>query len=298
MRYTAAQTLEDAIRALMSGDTAVIAGGTDLVVGSRSGRRALPDSVVAIHEIAALRELISERGTLTVGALVNHETLYRSAEVRQSATALADGAALIGSPATRHLGTLGGNLANGSPAMDTGAPLVVLGATVLLRSALGERRLDVEDLFLGPGQTRIGAEELLVSVHIPAIPKHAGSAYVRLEYRQAMEITVAGAAAAIVLEPGGKRIAAARLALSSVAPTVVSVPEAERLLVEGSATPAAFEAAGRLAAAAARPISDVRAAEEYRRAMVSVVVRRALGAATARARGAEVPVPASRQLDV
>jgi CO/xanthine dehydrogenase FAD-binding subunit len=294
VRYTAPSTVEEALAALQSEGAEVIAGGTDLVVGARNGRRTLPEALVAIHRIESLKQLeIDADGALTLGALVSHEMLYRSSVVRAGSTALADGAAVIGSPATRHVGTLGGNLANGSPAMDTGAPLVVLGAEVTLRSAQGERRIPVQGLFAGPRRTHIAPGELLVSLHVPPPGERAGSAYVRLEYRQAMEITVVGAAAFVQLGGGDDRIERARLALSAVAPTIISVPEAERRLEGGPPTRGAFDHAAAAAAEMARPITDVRADAGYRRAMVRVIVRRALEAATARASGEELPVPAS-----
>jgi CO/xanthine dehydrogenase FAD-binding subunit len=294
VKYTLAATLEEALAALASPGSEVIAGGTDLLVGVRNCRRELPEALVVIHEIAALKKLGSgAEGGLMIGALVNHETLYRSPLVRDAWTAIADGAAVIGSPATRHVGTVGGNLANGSPAMDTGAPLVVLGAQVTLRSSRAERRMAVEELFAGPRRTNLAPDELLVSVEVPRPAERTGSAYVRLEYRQAMEITVVGAAALVQVDPTGQRIQGARLALSAVAPTIVRAPEAEAGLEGAPVQPRSFEDAGRAAADIARPITDVRADAGYRRAMVAVIVRRGLEAATARARGAAVRVPAS-----
>ena len=108
-----------------------------------------------------------------------------------------------------------------------------------------------------------------------------------------MEIAVVGAAALVTLDGDG-RIAAARVALTSVAPTVVRAPTAEAVLVGRAADPATFRVAAEAAAAAARPIDDVRASADYRKAMLVVVVARTLAAAAARARGEPIPVPASR----
>jgi CO/xanthine dehydrogenase FAD-binding subunit len=145
----------------------------------------------------------------------------------------------------------------------------------------------------GPGRTVASRGELLTEITVPAPAAGSGSAYVRLEYRRAMEIAVVGAAAFVTLTDHG-RIAAARVALTSVAPTIVRAPEAEAALVGATAEPAMFRAAAEGAAAAARPIDDVRASADYRRAMLVVVVARTLAAAAARARGESIPVPASR----
>ena len=183
---------------------------------------------------------------------------------------------------------------NASPAAETTAPLVVLDANVMLRAiGRGSRVVPVSGLATGPGRTVAAADELLTTVIVPRPAAGSGSAYLRLEFRRAMEIAVVGAAALVTLEGDG-RIAAARIALTSVAPTIVRAPAAEDVLRGASPSPAGFRAAAEAAAAAASPIDDVRASADYRRAMLVVVVARVLAAATARARGEAIPIPASR----
>lgn len=189
---------------------------------------------------------------------------------------------MIGSPATRATGTIGGNLMNASPAMDTGSPLVVLDATVELQGGAGSRSLPVDQLFAGPGETTATADELLCAVYLPNPAPGTGSAYIRLEHRRAMEIAIVGAATAITLDPDGL-IGAARIALTAVAPTCLRVPAAEALLLGRRPEAELFAEAGKTAVTAARPISDVRASADYRRAMTSVVVARALSRAAERA---------------
>ena len=115
---------------------------------------------------------------------------------------------------------------NSSPAMDTGAALLVLGAEVELRSQSGSRTVPLADLWTGPGTTSAKDGELLVAVRVPALPARSGSAYLRLEYRRAMEIAVVGAAAAVTLNGDGD-VEACRVALTAVAPTIVRSPGAE-----------------------------------------------------------------------
>ena len=160
--------------------------------------------------------------TLVLGALVNHAEIEASDDVRPAGRGLADGSALVGSPATRNVGTIGGNVMNASPAMDTGAPLLVLGAEVELRSQAGSRTVAVVRSVDGPGRDLAPAtDELCVAVQVPALPARSGSAYVRLEYRRAMEIAVVGAAAAVTLNGDGD-VEACRVALTAVAPTIVA----------------------------------------------------------------------------
>ena len=293
-RFAAPATLEEALR-ILAGDAAAqpVAGGTDLVVASRQGRRPLPESIVAIHRIDSLDHHGVAGGSLVLGALTSHAWLADSAEVRAGWPALADAASIVGSPATRGTGTIGGNLMNASPAAETTGPLVVLDATVTLTGPGGTRTIPVGELAVGPGRTSAQRDELLTGVSVPVAAAQSGSAYIRLEYRRAMEIAVVGASALVSLGADGS-VAAVRIALTAVAPTIVRSPEAEAVL--GGAVPdgAAFRAAGAAAAAAARPIDDVRASADYRRAMLAVVVARTLAAATARARGEAIPFPASR----
>jgi CO/xanthine dehydrogenase FAD-binding subunit len=284
-----ASSVEEALRELASGARPV-AGGTDLVVGARQGKAPLPERLVAIHRLDELRAVL-EDGTLRLGALVTHAEIAAHPLVRDRLTALADAAAIVGSHATRAQGTIGGNLMNASPAMETGGPLLCFGASVVLRSAAGTRSLGVGELFAGPGQTTATPDELLESVEVPLPAEATGSCYLRLEYRRQMEIAVVGATAVLTLD--GNHVADARVAITALAPTLRRVPAAEAALRDGDAGPAAAEAAAQLAADAAEPISDVRASARYRRAMATVIARRAIEIAAARARGDDVPIPAN-----
>jgi CO/xanthine dehydrogenase FAD-binding subunit len=166
--FTSPSSLADALAALAADpDARPVAGGTDLVVASRQGRRPLPASLVAIDRISELDGQRVDAGGLTLGALTSHAWLASSPDVRSDWTALADASAIVGSPATRGTGTLGGNLVNASPAAETTAPLVVFGATVTLASSGGRREVAVAELATGPGRTLMAPGELLVSVAVP-----------------------------------------------------------------------------------------------------------------------------------
>jgi CO/xanthine dehydrogenase FAD-binding subunit len=292
VNYTAAQTLDEALAAL-AGGARPVAGGSDLVVAARQGKSPLPESVVGIHGVSELGSISIDGGALVLGALVNHAEIESNADVIAGWTGLADGSALVGSPATRYVGTIGGNVMNSSPAMDTGAALLVLGAEVELRTAGGSRSVPLAELWTGPGRTSAKDDELLVAVRVPALPARSGSAYLRLEYRRAMEIAVVGAAAVVTLNGDGD-VEACRVALTAVAPTIVRSPGAEAAIVGKPVNDETLAAVAAGASADAKPISDVRAGERYRRHTVGVMARRAVEAAVARARGEHVPVPANR----
>jgi CO/xanthine dehydrogenase FAD-binding subunit len=293
--YANATTLDDALAALRAGSRP-IAGGTDLVVGARQGKTPLPDALVAIHELGELRGIDDQAGGLRLGALASHADLVAHPGVRDRFTALADASAIVGSHATRHVGTIGGNVMNASPAMETGGPLMCFAAAAVLASPDGERRVPIEQLLTGPGRTAARPDELLVGIELPAPAPGGGSCYARLEYRRQMEIAVVGATCAVTLD--GERVTAARVAITALAPTILLVFAAEAALVGSDGGADAIRVASAAAAAAASPISDVRASSDYRLAMAAVIARRAITAAIARARGHSetVPIPASPAL--
>ena len=295
MNFTIASTLDEALAAVANG-ARPIAGGSDLVVGARHGKAPMPDSVVAIDRIDSLGHIETSADGVRVGALVTHARLEIDDEIVGRYTGLADASALVGSPATRHVGTIGGNVMNASPAMDTGAPLVVFGAEIELQSTTGSRRIPVGQLWTGPGRTSAAQGELCVAVHLPPRPAMSGSAYVRLEYRRAMEIAVVGAAASVQLDDGGG-LAALSVALTAVAPTIIAINGTDTLLGRQVDDALLAEIAS-LAGEQASPISDVRASDRYRRHCVGVMARRAVDAAARRARGESIAVPVNRSLGI
>jgi CO/xanthine dehydrogenase FAD-binding subunit len=295
MSFTIAATVDEALDAVAAG-ARPIAGGTDLVVGARHGKAPLPQDLVAIDRLDELAVVELDADGARVGALMTHAELMTDPVVVGSYTAIADAAALVGSPSTRHLGTIGGNVMNGSPAMDTGAPLLVLGARAELRSATGGRTVGLDELWTGPGQTSATADELLVGLRLPPAQERCGSAYVRLEYRRAMEIAIVGAAAGVTLADDGT-IASAAVALAAVAPTILAVAGANDALV-GLTPEAAGPVIAELASEQASPISDLRASDTYRRHCIGVMAKRAVDAAARRASGEALAVPVNRSTGI
>jgi CO/xanthine dehydrogenase FAD-binding subunit len=225
---------------------------------------------------------------------VTHADIIASEPILARYPALADASAIVGSHATRAQGTIGGNVMNASPAMDTGGPLLCFGATVTLRSPSVERSIALDELWTGPGTTSARPDELLVAIELPALAEGTGSSYVRLEYRRQMEIAVVGATAVVTVD--GDRVTDARVAITALTPTIRRVPGSEAALVGTEGGDDAVQASAAAAAAASTPISDVRASAEYRRAMAEVIAGRAIAAALTRARGGSVPIPASPAL--
>ncbi len=297
MTVLIAETVPQVTEALAQG-ARVIAGGTDLMVGARQGKHDLPAELVTIDRVTELGriERSEQTGGLRIGATVSHARLMTDPMVVGAYTAVADGAALVGSPATRNVGTLGGNVMNASPAMDTGAPLAVLNAAVELRSTRAGRLVPVTELWQGPGAVSAEPDELCTAVLLPERPERSGSAYVRLEYRRAMEIAVVGAAASVVFDEAG-RLEGIEVALAAVAPTILVVTGLEELVGRAPEN-AALDLVAAAASAQSRPISDLRAGQDYRTHTVGVMARRAVLAATQRASGETVPVPVNRAVGI
>jgi CO/xanthine dehydrogenase FAD-binding subunit len=292
--FVQASSLDDVVAALAEG-ARIVAGGTDLVVGTRQGKWKMPEHLVAIDRIAELRGIRETGdGGLSLGALTTHDDLATSDLIRQRYAALADAAAIVGSFATRNVGTIAGNIVNASPAAETVGPLICFDAVAVIRSSSGERRVPVAEVATGPGRTSLANGEVLVAVELPAPAAGLGSCYARLEYRRQMEIAVVAATATVVMD-GGK-VTDCCVAITALAPTIQRVASAESALRGSDGGRAAAEQAADAAAAASRPIDDVRAPADYRRAMAAVITRRVIEAAVARAAGGGPPIPASDAL--
>jgi carbon-monoxide dehydrogenase medium subunit len=236
------------------------------------GRR--PPAVVNLKRIPGLSAVEVTVDALRLGALTTLTALMEHPVVVGEYPVLPFAARYMGSPAIRHLATVGGNLCNASPAADLAPMLLVLDAEVDIVGPAGTRRLPLDRFFRAPGRTALGPGELLTRVEFPR--KHADwdVRYERLDVRRAMDIAIVGVA--VALRRDGPEVTEARLALGAVAPTPMRAAEAEEALVAGGLVPATIERVAELAMAAARPIADVRATAEYRREMVGALVRRAL----------------------
>lgn len=261
-----------------------LAGGTDLIVQIQRGRIA-PRHVVALHRVPGLTG-VEVNGRVALGAAVTHRAIERTQAFAGPLLCLVEGAQVIGGHQVRNVATVGGNLANASPAADLNPCLLALDGVVTLLGAGGERELPVGAFLEGPNRTARRPGELLTRVRMPALPPGSATAFVKAGRRRAMEIAVVCAAVRLTLDADRARCLEARIALGAVSPTTVRAPEAERALEGQAATPEAFRRAALAAQAACAPIDDVRASAGFRRHLVGVLVRRALERCAERARAA------------
>ena len=284
--YAAPGTLKEAVGLLggAGGAGRVLAGGTDLLINMRVGRRT-PQLVVDAKRIPELMQY-KLNGGLTLGAAVACHTVYNDEAVARAYPALIDSATLIGGIQVQGRASIGGNLCNAAPSGDSIPTLIALGAVAQVQGPGGTREIPVESFCTAPGQTALKPDELLVSIRIPAPAAHSGAQYLRFIPRNEMDIAIAGAGVSVTLDAAGKTFTAARIALASVGPTPIFAKEAGDALVGKPVSEDSIRAAAEAAGAAAKPITDMRGTVEQRRHLCKVLTARALRGAVARAKGA------------
>ena len=264
----------------------IMAGGTDLILELERGVRR-QQTIVDITRVPGLDRISTAGGRLRLGPLATHNQVAGEAQIVSGAFPLARACWLVGAPQIRNRGTIAGNLITASPANDTITPLWAMDAQVeLVSQRSGVRVLPFEQFFLGVRRTALSDDEMLAGISAPLLNPNERGTFLKLGLRQAQAISLVNAAVIVEFSPPsgglpdipGARVpvARARIALGAVAPTILRAREAEAYLSGQPLRDEVIARAGELAAACARPITDIRATEDYRRAMVSVLVTRAL----------------------
>ena len=278
--YAEPRTVEEALSLLDGSEekTRVVAGGTDLLVQMKMGKIVL-GHLVSLARIPGLRYLIVDRG-LRIGALTSFRQIEKEAVIREKYTALYEAARSVTSVQIKHMGTLGGNLCNASPAADSAPALLVLAAEVKLATRKGERQVPVDQFFAGPGETILTTNELLIEVEVPEVLPGTGSAFLKMG-RISADLAKVSVAAMIVRE--GEVLKGCRIAMGSVAKTPLRMLETERVLIGKEWNDDLIDRAGDHASQEIEPITDIRSTAGYRRELTKVLVRDALKIAWKRA---------------
>ena len=284
-QYLAPHKLDEAavLMAEHAGSAQLLAGGTDLLIFMRDGRKS-PEVIIDAKKIPELTRVQLDADQLTIGAAVSCRTIWEHPEIAERFPALTDAATLIGGIQIQGRATFGGNLCNAAPSADTVPPVIVYGAIAHIISARGERDVPVEEICTGPGRTSLAPDEILVSLSIPAPPANSGAAFLRFIPRNEMDIAVANAAARVDLDEAGATFKSARIAIGAVAPTPLFVEAAGATLSGKPVNDASISDAARIARDASTPINDMRGTIEHRKQLVEVLTTRALRSAIARAR--------------
>ncbi len=286
--YQAPTSLSEAVSIMAAnGDRAYpLAGGTDLLVQLRGGRREA-DVVLDTKKIPELNGIKLDDNGLQLGAAVPCYQIYQDAAVAAAYPGLIDAASLIGSIQIQGRASIGGNLCNAAPSGDSIPPVITLGGEAHINGPNGWRTMPTEDFCTGPGRNALQNGELLVAIQLPAPAANSGTAYLRFIPRNEMDIAVAGVSSTVTLDASGQTIQSARIALASVGPTPILATAAGDSLAGKAVSDEAIEEAGRLASEAATPITDMRGTIRQRHHLVAVLTRRTLNIAIRRARGEE-----------
>ncbi|MFG2087649.1 MULTISPECIES: FAD binding domain-containing protein [unclassified Spirillospora] len=275
--YTRPASVDDAVRALSDGgdDSKVLAGGQSLMPLLRM-RLAIPESLIDVGRIDALREIREEGDSLVIGAMATHHQVIRDPLVREHAPLIAVTTETVADPAVRHRGTFGGSLAHADPAGDLPAVALALDAVFLVRSVRGEREIPATEFFVDWMTSAMEPDELLVGVRVPKLGSGWGVHYEKF-HRTAQAWAIVGVACAV--RRNGDGIEEARVALTNMGPAPVRAGAVEIAIRGGSASDDSFRTAAAQAAAGTEPPTDLHGSSEYRTHLATVLTARALSAA-------------------
>ncbi|MEE9413912.1 MAG: FAD binding domain-containing protein [Acidimicrobiales bacterium] len=275
-------TIADALRALAAEPNArAVAGGTDLILDLARSGSGEAVTLVDLKSIEHFDAVASAETEFVLGGGVTHNQIVADERFRFHALPLVQACVEIGSPQLRNRATVAGNLVTASPANDTISALMALRASLDLArlgsdGEVAERNIAADEFFTGFRRTVLEPGELITAIRVPKFRESERGIWVKLGLRKAQAISVVHGA--IVLDFDGVVVTGARLALGSVAPTVVLVPEFGEALVGHILDASTIEAAATAAAAAVQPIDDIRATAEYRSSVIATLLRRALQA--------------------
>ena len=273
--YVTPGTLDEACSLLAEHpkEALALAGGTDLLVKMKQ-RRIVPRYLVNLRTISGMDFITNdENDSLRIGALTTIQSLKNSVTVKRHCKILAQAAGVESSVQIRNVATLGGNIANASPAADAPLALIVLGASLVLARSGGQREVLLEDFFVGPGKTVLQAGEIIREIHVPPLPLRTGGAYLKHAMRRT---DIAIVSAAVVLTLADDLCNDIKIGLGSVAPTAFRARKAEGLLAGKKITEELADAAARAAVDESRPIDDIRGYAEYRAKTVLGITKQAI----------------------
>ena len=265
----------------LGSESKLLAGGHSLLPMMKL-RFAQPAHLIDLNRIPDLRGIREEGGELVVGAMTTEAELIGSSLIRNKVPLLAEGAGSIADPQVRYRGTIGGDISHGDPGNDHPAIMLALDAAFVLTGPKGQRTVKADGYFLGLYQTQLAADEILTQIRIPIPAAGSGWSYQKLKRKTG---DFATAAAAVMLQMNGGRVARVAIGLTNLAPTALRAHDAEAALTGRALNEVSLGEAARLAMSICNPTPDQRGDVAYKTAMCGEMTRRALQAAAARAKG-------------
>ena len=285
MQYHSPSSFNEAVAISNSSSGLVkyLAGGTDVLVQLKIGTKS-PDHLIDIKNIPGVKEIsLRDDGGYTIGAAVSGAQLTEHKELSKKWPGLVEGMELVGSAQIQSRATLVGNLCNGSPAADSVPGMIAAGASVSILNSSGTKDVLVEDIPSGPGSTSLENGELITAINLPKRNDYEGDAYLRFIPRTEMDIAVVGCAVNLSLENGV--ITAAKVVLGAVGPKVILAHSAADCLVGTKLDGSSLSRFSAECSLIAKPISDKRGSEEFRKDIIGVIAQRAAKKAYDRALG-------------
>jgi carbon-monoxide dehydrogenase medium subunit len=300
--YYRPATIDEAMTMMegSGGKGVYIAGGTDVMVLIRQ-RKLTPGCLISLRNIGDLAYLDTEGG-LKIGSAVTHNSIAKNDYIQKHYTALTDATRKVGSLQIRNVATMGGNICNAAPSADTGCPLLVLDAEVVVAVRGAERTVSIDEFFLGPNKVALEKGEILKGFVMPAFAGRTGSAYIKHTRREAMDLPMLGVAARVTIKIEGSEVGCrdalctidsisnilkrfederlvcedVRIAMGVVAPRPMRAKKAEDALRGKVISEELFAQIGEIAASESQPRDSVRGEAWYRRDMVKVLTERAI----------------------
>lgn len=285
--YERATSVDHAIGLLdrLGEEARVVAGGHSLLPMMKL-RIANPEYLIDINDLAPeLGYVITDPTLVRIGAMTRHREILESDTLAAVCPIFRDAERVIADPVVRNRGTLGGSLCQADPAEDLSTVCEVLDAVCLVRGPSAERQIAIDDFLLGPYETAVAPNEILIETRIP-LRHNTSSAYAKVE-RRVGDWAVTAAGSAVTLD--GETIAAARVGLTAVNPDGDALTELSAALVGRPATEETFAEAGRLAGQACEPVTDVRGTADYKRHLAGELTIRTLRSAVQRVRNQPEP---------
>ena len=273
--YHEATTVKEASETLLKygSKVKVLAGGVDLIPKMRS-RELSPECIVSIRRITDLNYIKGDRDTgLKIGALMPLRNVELSPAVERNYIVLHEAVHQIASIQVKTMGTLVGNLCVATPASDVAVALLALGAELKISSLASERIISIEDFFIGVNQTILQPSEIVTEALLPGLPPTTGGAFMRLG-RTVSDISKISVAVTLTVESNTCKDV--KIAVGSVAPSVIRARKSEAILEGQKLEQKIIETAAEIAVGEVKPITDIRSTAEYREEMTKVLVKRAI----------------------
>jgi aerobic carbon-monoxide dehydrogenase medium subunit len=281
--YHAPATVKDALKLLDKLDDAKILAGGHSLVPMMKLRLAQPKHLIDLRKVTGLSGIKEDKSAIVVGAMTTHWAVESSAVLKGKAPVVSETAAMIGDPAVRNKGTIGGSLAHADPAADMPATAIALGFEFVCEGAKAKRTVKVDDWFQGLMSTALKDGELLTQVRIPVWPAGSGAAYLKFPH-PASRFAVVGVCAAVTLDKSGT-CTKASVGVTGAGTQAVRAKGVEAGLVGKQLDAATIEAAAQKAAEGVDVQADLQGSVDYKSHLCRVFAKRAIDAAVKRAQG-------------